>query len=80
MPYISAKDRQTVSELDPSQPGELNYVITRLIYEYMLRRGKSYATMNEIVGALDCAKLEFYRRVMTPYEDEKCRENGDVFK
>ena len=45
----------------------------------MLRRGKCYATMNEIVGALECAKHEFQRRVMNNYEDLKCKENGDVF-
>lgn len=33
----------------------------------------------EIGGAIECAKLEFYRRVAAPYEDKKIAENGDVY-
>ena len=28
---------------------------------------------------LECAKLELYRRVAAPYEDEKIDQNGDVY-
>jgi hypothetical protein len=28
---------------------------------------------------VDCARLEFYRRVVAPYEDLKLAANGDVF-
>ena len=45
----------------------------------MLEHGKSYSVMNEIVGALECAKLEMYRRIYAPYEDEKIEANGDVY-
>ena len=31
------------------------------------------------MGALECAKLELYRRVAAPYEDVKIMENGDVY-
>ena len=41
--------------------------------------GNSYATINDIIGALEGAKMEFYRRVVAPYEDEKIKENGDVY-
>lgn len=30
-------------------------------------------------GALRCAQLEFYRKVVAPYEDLKCETNGEVF-
>jgi hypothetical protein len=60
--------------------GELNYLITTLIQEYILREGLSYATLNEVIGVLECAKLELYRRVVTPYEDSKIQENGDVYE
>jgi hypothetical protein len=79
MPYLAQKQRKVVEDLGPSQPGELNYAITRMIYTYMLRKGKSYTTMNEIVGALECAKHEFERRIMDPYENQKRYENGDVY-
>ena len=39
----------------------------------------SYATCNDIVGALDNCKDEFRRRIQHPYEDKKLRENGDVY-
>lgn len=31
------------------------------------------------VGAIECAKMEFARRVIFPYEDRKISENGDVY-
>jgi len=34
---------------------------------------------DEWIGALDGARFEFYRRVAAPHEDQKCRENGDVY-
>jgi len=38
-----------------------------------------YSNLNELIGVLECAKLELYRRVAAPYEDEKALINGDVF-
>jgi hypothetical protein len=32
-----------------------------------------------MIGVLECAKLELYRRVAAPYEDAKCEDNGDVY-
>jgi Domain of unknown function (DUF6899) len=55
--------------------GELNYVITKLLKEvYPLR----YFHLNKAIGVLECAKLEYYRRVAAPYEDKKIQESGDV--
>jgi hypothetical protein len=34
--------------------------------------------MSSLISEVECAKLEFYRRVVSPYEDEKIKENGDV--
>ena len=67
------------SKLLPVNAGELNYRITQLIDAYILSHKKDYATMNEIVGALECAKLELYRRIMAPYEDTKMHVHGDVY-
>jgi hypothetical protein len=41
--------------------------------------GMSYQNINELIGVLECAKLELYRRVASPYEDEKIQSNGDVY-
>lgn len=57
--------------------GNINYAITKLL---ILAYGKvSYRDINDVIGALECAKLEFYRRRAAPYEDQKCRDNDDVY-
>ena len=59
--------------------GELNYMLTCVIREYMERRKLSYQVINDIIGALEGAKLEFYARVARPYEDSAKDRNGDVY-
>lgn len=63
----------------PKTPGELNYILTMLCIEYMQRGHKSYQEINDITGALECCKQEFYRRVAVPYEIQKTELNGDVY-
>ena len=58
--------------------GTLNYTITRLCHDFVDRNGLSYTNVNTLIGMLECAKMELYRRVGSPYEDEKIEENGDV--
>lgn len=79
MPYIQPSRRQGVT-FNAQTPGELNYQITRLVDNYIARNGLSYTTIDIVVGALECAKLEFYRRIAAPYEDRKIAENGDVYE
>ena len=38
-----------------------------------------YSKINALIGVLECAKLELYRRVAAPYENDKIDENGDVY-
>lgn len=81
MPYIKPEDRATIL-LQPESidsPGELNYYISTLINYYINKKTLSYSVLNEIIGALECAKLELYRRIAAPYEDEKINQNGDVY-
>lgn len=81
MPYIKQYERDVLSlgTRKPQTPGELNFMITKLVTEYLQRRGTNYSVLNEIVGVLECTKQEFYRRVVVPYEEEKIKLNGDVF-
>ena len=81
MPYIPKVRRSAIEVLGetPTTAGELNFVLTRLVLRYLRLKGKSYATFNDIVGALEQAKDEFQRRVVHPYEDQKIKENGDVY-
>ena len=67
------------NSLDIKTVGELNYMITIQCREYLERHGLKYQTVNDILGALEGAKLEFYRRVAAPYEDKKIKENGDCY-
>lgn len=79
MPYINEADRQDVARYGPMSAGQLNYAITLLIKDYITENQLSYATLNDIVGALECAKLEMYRRIAVPYENSKLAMNGDVY-
>jgi len=81
VPYIEPSRRRALHQSQgPDTAGELNYAITRLCDRYLaIHGGVSYARVNEIVGVLECAKQEFYRRVAGPYEDRKLAANGDVY-
>lgn len=84
MPYIMQHRRefyqQWISNIPcPKTSGELNYIITKLCNNYLKCHGKKYVIMNDVIGALDGASKEFYRRVIAPYEDKKIEVNGDVY-
>ena len=90
MPYIKQEDRKKFDSLiedvvdaltdhgfSPVKPGDLNYVISKMVWE-IFDRNPSYTLGNNLTGVLECVKQEFYRRKLAPYEDEKIKENGDL--
>ena len=91
MPYIAQEYRHnTDDELDDlyglfcamrdrCTPGDLNYIITRIITVYYETKGPGYTQLNDAIGVLESAKQEFYRRVVVPYEEQKRKEQGDVY-
>ncbi len=85
MPYVTQDARARLdSGAVPENAGELNYTLTRIVDAYLARAAGAdgrtrYAHLNEAIGVLECAKLELYRRVAAPYEDEKIAESGDVY-
>jgi len=91
MPYIAQDKRLMLNhalatlaagvivEEPKNQAGVLNYCISALLNEVLKTNGMSYRNINELIGVLECAKLELYRRVASPYEDEKMDSNGDVY-
>lgn len=79
MPYIKKEDRQQAKST-PFNPGELNYAITTLCLSYLALDKESYASYNEVIGVLECCKLELYRRKIVDYENAKANQNGDVYK
>ena len=86
MPYIKIEQREKIEHKDSittlieniNTEGDLNFTITRLCHEFLIKKGEKYSTYNSIIGVLECAKLELYRRKVAHYEDGKIRENGDV--
>lgn len=91
MPYIEERYRK---ELEPEieslanklksyqkdhklWPGILNYVLTKLILKSLpeLR----YWTIAILTGILENIKQEFYRRVVSQYEERKKEQHGDVY-
>lgn len=50
-----------------------------LVIEFVERTGANYTAMNNALGAVYQAAREYERRVLAPYEQEKCRINGDVY-
>ena len=92
MPYIEQKYREqldkTIDELaeivkkireeNPKQTrdGSLNYSITRLLNHVFA--DARYHDFNEVIGMLECCKLEYYRKYLAPYEDLKEEQNGKV--
>lgn len=89
MPYISQTSRSGFEVgpeghgegiyLGAQNPGELNYLFTLLAIDYVYRNGKNYQHINDVLGAFEGAKMEFYRRMAAPYEDTKIEQNGDVY-
>lgn len=84
MPYIAQDSRfQFMESVEHcvngiEKIGEINYVITLLLHRWLQRNTMSYATLNALIGVLECAKLELYRKVVALYEDDKQAENGPV--
>jgi hypothetical protein len=90
MPYIKKDQRyQLAADLDKlvstmnnmgddARKGVLNYVITKIALGVIGKEMK-YGKVNDVVGAMECCKLELYRRLAAPYEEKKAIENGDVY-
>lgn len=80
MPYL---DHLTSTDMKmgkaPRTGGELNWTLTQACIRYVEVNGLSYRSINDVMGAMEAAKQEFYRRVAAPYEDKKIIENGDVY-
>lgn len=84
MPYITPDRREVfdknLNELarDVQNEGELNYCIYKLSRLIIDRIGQSYSNLSMCSSAMEHAKLEWYRKILAPYEDEKIQENGDI--
>lgn len=92
MPYIPTARREVLDKyveglsgyikeinLESSWMGDVNYVITRLLMRMVRTFGPiKYWQGVAILGTLEAVKVEFYRRVLSPYENKQAELNGDV--
>ena len=90
MPYIKPEDRAKFHlhadhgaegiKLVAENAGELQYCIAVLMKAFLARKPVyRYQDLNDVMGALAGAQMEFYRMVVGPYEDKKRIQNGDVY-
>lgn len=86
MPYIKQHFRElllkmTVQELMDAalrlDAGDLNFVISSILWAKW-KKSPCYSNGNTIIGVLECAKLEFVRRHLNDYENQKLAESGDL--
>ena len=87
MPYIDQLQRQRLHRITDAirdehldSAGEINYLCSVIVLEYIKQKDLTYRTINDAIGALECAKLELYRRLAVPYEETKIIANGDIYK
>ena len=93
MPYIPQPDRTAydplitglVEALARQRPerrkGHANYVVTQVLRKAWgvdAAAGESYSNYADVIGTLECAKQELYRRWVAAYEDGAIATNGDL--
>ena len=92
MPYIS-KDRRNEIYLqtkhgngfdslvieEMNSAGDLQYAMAIMFKSYIERKGLNYQHCNDIMGALAGAQMEFYKEVVSKYENMKIEQNGGVY-
>lgn len=84
MPYIK-HDRRKYIDLGINDAfefikdkGDLTYAIYKLCVNYMKSKPINYTNLSTTMSCLEDAKLEWYRRKVASYENQKILENGDV--
>jgi len=94
MPYIKPEQRELLdpvidavaeeiiaidrSSAESQWTGMMNYAVSRLAVKLLPAR--NYNSMSRMHGVLADVPMEWYRRMMAPYEDEKIAQNGDVYE
>lgn len=83
MPYITQEERDHLDAGGTTTSiGQVNYVITKACLRYLYGSNgdikPSYDRFNAVIGVLECAKQELYRRHIVPYEEYKIAVNGDI--
>lgn len=67
MPYIKRVNRKIIKETGVAKDaGELNFLITSRIQEYLIISGISYQKFNDILGVLESIKLGINKPIYNP--------------
>jgi hypothetical protein len=81
MPYVEPAQRPYLDEVvefmadhSMNATGDLNYVLFALCKRYH----KGYQGTKNFMAELRECEIEIRRRILTPHEDAKREENGDV--
>jgi hypothetical protein len=91
MPYINQTRRNELDDkmsallsvVHQSTSEEMNYIISTLLQKYIEvhdEKKLDYSACNTIVGVLECVKLEFYNKLVTPFQNTKLNQNGKIYK
>lgn len=80
-PYLKTNTLELASLLKSMghgvpENGDVVYVLYLLMKE--LYGYGNFNVKSDALKVLECAKMEYYRRIMSFYEDVKIKENGDV--
>ncbi len=93
MPYIPQEDRTAYDALigplaetlrtqqTDRRKGHANYVITQILRKAWgvdCAENESYSNYADLIGTLECAKQELYRRWLADYEDKAIVKHGDL--
>lgn len=79
-PLLDELVKLDLDDPENNDAGNINYIITRVLdRRYGVNSAKGYAEINEACGILTACLLEYYRRVATPFEEQKRYENDDVY-
>ncbi|TDI96957.1 MAG: hypothetical protein E2O29_01610 [Deltaproteobacteria bacterium] len=92
MPYLPESFRWEIEETtdlkhtaryfaslkDEDFAGAINYQNHVICKKFIEKKGIKYWRLALVVGTLLLTILELVRRVVTPYEDEAIKRNGDV--
>ena len=92
MPYTKPEDRlpfadgiqalrDAFAEVGATD-GDLNYVLTSVALAWLEyhQPPHGYSLRSDVIKAFECAKLEFYRRMLAPYENCAIMKSGDVYE
>jgi len=83
MPYIDQERRELWKFITDKydiligwDKGDLEYLIARLVHQYLKTHDHRYTHIHDAVYAVEHVAHEVRRLVLDPYEDEKKETNG----